>query len=236
MAHRTPTLACMDKHFETGNVTMVQKQQMLNLIKGEREATVNVINKCIDNMMVQVSIICGLRVPMNMGTDRNCASRSEVINALKVVPTKEHKAAIYMFMFNYFGKVVYEQTIGTTHQAACEAAVMVSLQVSFQGLEGMKSRNQTCIGKMYSTLLNRRQHKVHEKLYHTRCRVGVEKGGVSNSDKKTRRGKTTYYIHELKFDHNSTRRRIVASMEEVSIYTAVCFIGYLSNTNVCTSW
>jgi hypothetical protein len=194
---------------------------MIQLITGERTAVTNIINRCIDNMMVQVGNMCGLRVHMNENTTRFCVNRSEVVQTLKDVSSKEHKAAIYLFIFNYFGRVVYEQTVGTAHQAACEAAAVHSLQVSFQGSEDMKRRNQTCIGKLYSRLLNKRQQRVHDSVFSFDCRVGVEKG-VSPGKKKGRRPKTVFYIHKLVFDHGGGRKKISAGVEEVRMFRSWC--------------
>ena len=221
-AARAPKHTDMDKHFSSGSVTQAQRMEMLSLITKERQAAANIINRCIDNMIVQVANICGLKVPMNYGASRFCINRHEVVQALKTVESVVHKAAILMFIFNYFGKVVYDQAIGTTHQAACEAAVMSSMNISFEGLEGLRGRSQTCIGKMYSTILNRRQQKMHIRVFQFCYRVGVEKG-VVGAGKKERRGKTIYYIHKLVFDHTNIGKKICTGVEEVSECWVVLF-------------
>lgn len=219
--HKKEDIAGMDKHFPHGGATLSSKMQMLSQVMAERKEVVQLITKTIDNMVVQVGNFCGLCVMSNGGFSRRpCTNRTEIRDALKNVADEKRQWAIFLFIYNYFGRVVYERSIGTTHQAACEAAVMQRMNISFQGLGNFSARNQSCIGKVYTLLLNKRQQRMREQVFRFNIRLGVESNEIKKLT-KSRRGKSVFYIRRLVFNHGNPSKRTYTEEEEVRLQMGV---------------
>jgi hypothetical protein len=188
----------------------------LHQILKDKRTCDSVIKEIIKNMLVTMANASGIRVTIaSQGTTRMCATTYDVIQGMRTLPIHD-RLAMLQFLTNYAGGLLYQDTLGVTHQEATEDAVCEILHVSLgRNRKTIGIGKKTCIGQLYGLVYNRQKHRFQNSVLRgTNTHVSVEHGLVPKP-KNWKRNKHVYFIHE-KTKNTLNGKMEVTQSKEVS--------------------
>jgi hypothetical protein len=199
---------------EGSSTSVDDLQKTLVQIKEDKVMCEATITKIIKNLFVSLANACGLRVSVaTQGTSRLCASTRDLVKAMRELPEND-RLDLLQFITNYAGGLLYENTLGVSHQEATEDAVCEILHVRLgRTRHTVGQGKKTCIGNLYGLLYNRQKQRLHTcVLRNDSAFVSIERGLVFKSA-NWRRNKHIYFIHEKRKNPESGRIELTRSKE-----------------------
>ncbi len=193
------------RNLAEGSHSTAATMALLAIINTEKAQAAAIITTAIEGSWIGYANAMGLVYHETKTYEtRQIVTMQDLRVALRHMSQSERLQALY-FMTGYTRDVLYSQVLwGTTHQAAVEDYVMLTMNATFAiARTAMKAGHKTCVGLLYAQIYNRRKQQLQKAVLPNNITVALGMNGRSQTP-NWKRPKEIYFVHTEKETEDNT--------------------------------